>query len=341
MRLIQTPQARPWWLQALIALGKSGCFLLLFLGCQVMVSLIYSTAEGVRIALEHPELPADTASALAYDTILAKAMEISMVSNLLTLGIVAAVFLIRRCRLRRELWLAPAPAAAFGWSAGLAVSLYCLVTLVLGLLPDSWKESYSDASSTLESVGIVAFLSTAIVAPIVEEVIFRGLIFTRLRQVMPRWPAILLSAAVFGICHGEIIWVCYAFSLGVILALLAETTHSILPGMLFHVCFNATNSLMMLLVSALSEEDTAALTIIGLLSLLLATGGTAVCATMLRRALKKQPPLLPGTAGEDPAPVLQPGGAQSAPYQSAPVQPGQAQWDPDSGPGHRFPANRM
>lgn len=339
MRQEQMPRVRPKWLQVLFALGKSGCFLLLFLGCQVLVSLIYSATEGVRIALENPDLSADAASAMAYDAIMAKTMEISMVSGLLTLGIVAAVILIARRGLRRELWLAPVPGPVAGWSVGLALSMYCLVSLVLSLLPDHWMEDYSDASSALETVGVLPFLATAIVAPIVEEVIFRGLIFTNLRRAMPRWPAILLSAAVFGVCHGEFIWFCYAFFLGVILALLAEMTRSTLPGMLFHVTFNAANSLMMLITGPLDENDTAVLTIVGLFILLLATGGTAVCVTMLRRVLKKLP--RPETAGASAPGPLRSGAVQSAAYRPAPAQPGQAQWDADSGTHHKFPANRM
>ncbi len=84
------------------------------------------------------------------------------------------------------------------------------------------------------------FLAVAVVAPIVEETMFRGVLYPALRA---RWgvPAgVALSAGVFAIVHPNLpsgflpIW-----TIGVALALLYERRQSLLPGMVFHGLNNA------------------------------------------------------------------------------------------------------
>ena len=48
---------------------------------------------------------------------------------------------------------------------------------------------------------IVAFLSLVVVAPIVEEIIFRGWLYGKLRARIPALPAILAVSALFGFVH--------------------------------------------------------------------------------------------------------------------------------------------
>lgn len=319
------------WRQVLAALGKAAAYLALFLGWQLVVSTAYTISITMELmtngggVLDEWQL---------YDAVMACSMEISLVSGLLTLGSVTVLFLLRRRSLKRELWLYPVPGSVFGWAAGLAFCLYWLVTLILSILPENWMEGYLEASESLSYTGAVAFLATAIVAPVVEEVIFRGLIYTRLQRVMPSGAAVALSAVIFGLCHGQFVWFCYAFVLGVIFALLVKETRSILPGMLMHLVFNTTNEVLMMLGDW--EPGTAG----WLLICVLAIGGTAFCASRLWSAVG-QIPVPPEVA--EPAVTVQPtqlrydGRAPVASFKGQPGQPAQARWDDDSGPAHKFP----
>jgi len=178
----------------------------------------------------------------------------------------------------------------------------------------------------------MAFFATALVAPVVEEVIFRGLIYTRLQSAVPGWAAVALSAAIFGLCHGEMVWFCYAYVLGVIFALLARETGSILPGMLMHVAFNTTNEVLVVL------EGWEPGALVGFVIFLLATAGTGLTALQLWRVL---------TAMPAPAAGPERGAVPDAPPEAPPRQDRaaqadrQAQWDADSGMDHRFPVNRL
>ena len=79
---------------------------------------------------------------------------------------------------------------------------------------------------------IYMLLATGLCAPVLEEIIFRGLILTSLERGMPSWAALLLSAFLFGICHGHPVWAAYAAIFGVVLGVLALSYRSILPGLL-------------------------------------------------------------------------------------------------------------
>ena len=194
-------QQMPRWQQVLVAAGKAVAYLAVFLGWQMVVYTVYSTSIAMELMMQGLY---DQLATQIYWLLLSKVSEISLISGLLTLGTLALAFKLRHRSPLREVWLRRAPGAVLGWGAGLAFCLYWLVTLVLAYLPESWTSSYVDASASLEEVSVMAFLSTALVAPVVEEVVFRGLIYTRLQRAMDaRW-AVVVSAAVFGACHGSL-----------------------------------------------------------------------------------------------------------------------------------------
>ncbi|MEW6437742.1 MAG: CPBP family intramembrane glutamic endopeptidase [Pseudomonadota bacterium] len=80
----------------------------------------------------------------------------------------------------------------------------------------------------------------AIMAPVAEETYFRGWIFTSLRQSWGRWPAIVVSALLFGLAHYESthLYALAVFPLGLVLAGLRERTGSAGTSMLFHAANN-------------------------------------------------------------------------------------------------------
>lgn len=80
----------------------------------------------------------------------------------------------------------------------------------------------------------------AIMAPVAEETYFRGWIFTSLRARWGRWPAIVVSALLFGLAHYESthLYALAVFPLGLVLAGLRERTGSAGTSMLFHAANN-------------------------------------------------------------------------------------------------------
>lgn len=79
---------------------------------------------------------------------------------------------------------------------------------------------------------------TGLVVPVAEELIFRGLVFKRMRTYLHFWPAALISALIFGIYHGNMLQLIYAGMLGLGMAFLYEQFRNILAPILFHAAAN-------------------------------------------------------------------------------------------------------
>ncbi len=97
------------------------------------------------------------------------------------------------------------------------------------------------ATAALVLVSVVA------VAPLVEELIFRGLLQTALVETLgwtSRWPALMIAAAVFATVHlSAVPWygLPALFAFGVVLGWSYERTGSLWPAILAHAGFNALN----------------------------------------------------------------------------------------------------
>lgn len=77
-----------------------------------------------------------------------------------------------------------------------------------------------------------------IVAPIAEEMIFRWLIFLRLRDYMRLAGAAVISGLTFGIYHGNLLQAVYAGILGILFAYILEMSGSLLSSVLLHIGAN-------------------------------------------------------------------------------------------------------
>lgn len=97
----------------------------------------------------------------------------------------------------------------------------------------------------------------AVLAPLLEEVLFRGAIQGALMRFFGRpWPAIVVAALIFGIFHWNPMQVVYATLLGVIFGWIYYRTGSLLSVIVGHVL---NNTLAVITTVAYSNADEAAL----------------------------------------------------------------------------------
>lgn len=104
---------------------------------------------------------------------------------------------------------------------GLGVQLTVSVALsfAFALLPQLEQE-YTEVmnSGDLGTVALLPILATALGAPVVEEVLCRGVAFACARRALPRvWMANVLQALLFAVLHGNITQGAYAFAIGLVL----------------------------------------------------------------------------------------------------------------------------
>ena len=82
-------------------------------------------------------------------------------------------------------------------------------------------------------------LGSALITPLLEELLHRGVVFGRLRRRMGMWSAVILSALVFAVLHFNIVQFVYAFLLGIVFALFVEMTGQLYPAIIAHIVANA------------------------------------------------------------------------------------------------------
>ena len=81
------------------------------------------------------------------------------------------------------------------------------------------------------------YVAVGILAPLAEEIVFRGAILRALLDMMSKknhWVAIMISAAIFGVVHGNMAQFVNALLMGLILGWMYYRTKSLVPGILLH-----------------------------------------------------------------------------------------------------------
>ncbi len=95
----------------------------------------------------------------------------------------------------------------------------------------------------------VYFVLVSVLAPIAEEIIFRGYVYAGLRRFLPARSAIILGAVLFAGVHLNSDAFLIIALIGALLCLLYERTRSLLPGMIAHGLHNGLVLAVMLLQS--------------------------------------------------------------------------------------------
>lgn len=105
--------------------------------------------------------------------------------------------------------------------------------------------SYEIVAELLYSSSLgIELLVIGLVVPIAEELVFRGLVFNRLKEILsPVW-AILLSALAFGVFHGNLVQGIYAFLLGLFLAYSCERYKTVLAPIILHSSANIVSVIL-------------------------------------------------------------------------------------------------
>ena len=108
-----------------------------------------------------------------------------------------------------------------------------------------YSERYQEAARALYAPTFAwQILYTGILMPILEELVFRGLVYRTLRRWIPFWGAMLVSAVLFAFYHGNLVQFVYAFLCGLLLAYFFEKSGSIFAPILAHMVMNLVACIM-------------------------------------------------------------------------------------------------
>ncbi|HUU54461.1 MAG TPA: type II CAAX endopeptidase family protein [Armatimonadota bacterium] len=161
-------------------------------------------------------------------------------------------------------WIASGFRARFGWAlsaawrhlpigvgaAGAAVlpvlGIYTLFQSWLGKSPaDDPIVPLLVAPDTLPTKALLV-VGIGLVGPMLEETLFRGILFGALRRQSSFWPAAAASSALFALAHLNPAGLAAYFALGLVFAYLVERTRSLVTPWAAHAAFNLFNLAMLL-----------------------------------------------------------------------------------------------
>ncbi|MBS1173881.1 MAG: abortive infection protein [Burkholderiaceae bacterium] len=174
---------------------------------------------------------------LADDTQLL--IQISLVVNLLSLPLIALMVFSKKGSSWRDYmaWRRVSIWRVIGWC------MLCLFTVYLtGVVHQllGWPESDFMAKMALVGSPVVLILTVAVAAPIFEELVFRGFMYSGFERSLGAIPAVLLTSAIFAMMHFQYnhYELLHIFVLGLVLAWARMRTQSLWTPIAMHAVNN-------------------------------------------------------------------------------------------------------
>lgn len=109
----------------------------------------------------------------------------------------------------------------------------------------AYSPKYQEAVEILYQPSFeLQILYTVVMAPVIEELLFRGLLFKVLRRWLPFWLTMSISALGFGLYHGNLVQFIYATLCGFLFAYFCEKFHSLMAAIFSHMIMNLVSITM-------------------------------------------------------------------------------------------------
>ena len=137
--------------------------------------------------------------------------------------------------------------------ASLATFANMLVAALQNILPVREYQETMNQITSGKSIWMLVFWM-GIVAPVAEEMVFRWLIYFRLRDYMRMGMAMAVSGILFGIYHMNLTQAVYASILGMMFAYFLEITGNLWASVLLHIGANCWSVLMPEILLSIPEK---------------------------------------------------------------------------------------
>ncbi len=221
---------------------SAGVFVIVYLAIYYMLQFAYMITAGLYIYVINDNLPDAEFTDMISNEIPSAIVFAGFVSFLIYAVIVKVLKekgIFNYCKFNR-ISLKKTIITVF---AGLSLaSLNTLIILGISLLlPDVYQAHVENMEELTSSGGLWMVFSVGLVAPFIEEVIFRGLITSELDRIMSyRW-VIFIQAMLFGLYHMNMAQGIYTSVLAVFMGLTLYWTDSIWAPVIIHIVNNLSS----------------------------------------------------------------------------------------------------
>lgn len=213
--------------------------LIFYLTTQITAGVGIGIVLGVKYASQG--MPAlDVADAIT-NYVTSNTNMLILVSNLILLVSIAILFLIKRVNIKEYMNYRKLEVKKLPMILCYALALQLVGGLLIQLMNLVYPMADSIESMTNVIVGesfLMTFLMVGILAPVAEEVFFRGLLFNKIKNNTNLKFAVILQGVIFGLVHGNIAQFLPTFILACVAAVFYHKTKSILWPIALHMFYN-------------------------------------------------------------------------------------------------------
>lgn len=221
------------------SVGKASIYFLVYFATQLVMGFVYGIMFSVNVMTSGEATDAVEVAEQLNTFIMDKAMEMTFWAGVMTLVIFWIRFAVRKKNFLKEIECKKIAKNSILPIVVIALGMNVVLSVVIGYFPwpQGWMEAYMENSSIIDG-SLMSWLAAVVMAPLLEEIVFRGLVYTRLKKGMPAIAAAIVASLAFGLCHSGIIWMIYATALGLVMTWIFEKYQSLLANILFHLAFN-------------------------------------------------------------------------------------------------------
>jgi membrane protease YdiL (CAAX protease family) len=148
-------------------------------------------------------------------------------------------------------WAGLSRSGRFGLVFGVVAAVYIFNIALVQIIPESETTMFSEMLKSSNTVRIIVACMAVLTAPLVEEIVYRGMLYSPLRSRLGMAPAILIVTILFVMVHiyqyaGAWASLAGLTILSFVLTLVRAATRSILPCIAIHLVFNFVGSVFIL-----------------------------------------------------------------------------------------------
>lgn len=177
------------------------------------------------------------------------------------------------------------------WGTIMVLATGVVIEPLLNLFP----ETYLDRLGNIMAAGGWMMFTSIVIAPIMEEILFRGILQDALMRKYGVFVGILIASAVFGIVHLIPQQVVNAFMIGIVLGYIYYRTGALLPVILIHCINNAIsyftwmlNGETLLSTREQMGNDTLCFTVYGIACVLFVIGFVSIAIRISKEEKRRQ-----------------------------------------------------
>ena len=214
---------------------------IVYLALSQGISIVYMFIAAFKLGLESGGQigSVEEVTNQLMDMVADKTMLLTLIGAVIAIPVIYFVFYDKKeekCRKK----------SSYIWVVLLGIGACVLLNMLISLsgLPNLSK-TYQELSKLIYTGNFFLELITAgFVVPIAEELIFRGVLFKRMRDVAGLTWGIIVSSVIFGLVHGNLVQFVYATLLGAVMCFVYIRCKNIIAPILLHMAANTISVLL-------------------------------------------------------------------------------------------------